>query len=186
MNGAVPSLYDPKARVLKLGESFEKQPRCAFHTVRCECWRWGGSRGLRGSGRGSAAPDPRGFLRGGGGCGRSRWLPLSRDSGAQLGAGCPGVLVRDFGSDAGFSRCGEHVRPLYPRAAPRYPLGTNFAFYTFSIASPCGLSGNRAKLNLWLCPLSLRSVFRSSVQFSNQRLKAGGVNHGASTPSLST
>uniref|UniRef100_A0A8C5U8A2 Transcription elongation factor Eaf N-terminal domain-containing protein n=1 Tax=Malurus cyaneus samueli TaxID=2593467 RepID=A0A8C5U8A2_9PASS len=34
MNGAVPSLYDPKARVLKLGESFEKQPRCAFHTVR--------------------------------------------------------------------------------------------------------------------------------------------------------
>lgn len=34
MNGAVSSLYDPKARVLKLGESFEKQPRCAFHTVR--------------------------------------------------------------------------------------------------------------------------------------------------------
>uniref|UniRef100_A0A6G1RUK3 ELL associated factor 2 n=1 Tax=Hypotaenidia okinawae TaxID=2861861 RepID=A0A6G1RUK3_9GRUI len=34
MNGAVPSLFDPKERVLKLGESFEKQPRCAFHTVR--------------------------------------------------------------------------------------------------------------------------------------------------------
>ncbi|XP_069637087.1 ELL-associated factor 2 isoform X2 [Haliaeetus albicilla] len=34
MNGTVPSLFDPKERVLKLGESFEKQPRCAFHTVR--------------------------------------------------------------------------------------------------------------------------------------------------------
>ncbi|KAM9123811.1 ELL-associated factor 2 [Pangshura tecta] len=34
MNGAAPQLFDPKERVLKLGESFEKQPRCAFHTVR--------------------------------------------------------------------------------------------------------------------------------------------------------
>lgn len=105
---------------------------------------------------------------------------------------CPGILghrgvpVRDFGSGAGFSRCREHVRPLYPGAAPRCPLGTNFAFCDFSVASPCGSAGNRANLNLWLCLLSLRSVFPSSVQFSNQRLKAGGVNHGARTPSLST
>ncbi|XP_019409893.1 PREDICTED: ELL-associated factor 2 [Crocodylus porosus] len=34
MNGAAPPLFDPKERVLKLGESFENQPRCAFHTVR--------------------------------------------------------------------------------------------------------------------------------------------------------
>lgn len=54
MNGAVPSLYDPKARVLKLGESFEKQPRCAFHTVRCECGvgaALGGCGGRRGGRR---------------------------------------------------------------------------------------------------------------------------------------
>lgn len=37
MNGAGrPSRIDSRERVLKLGESFEKQPRCAFHTVRCE------------------------------------------------------------------------------------------------------------------------------------------------------
>uniref|UniRef100_A0A8C8RVT4 Uncharacterized protein n=1 Tax=Pelusios castaneus TaxID=367368 RepID=A0A8C8RVT4_9SAUR len=42
MNGAAPPLFDPKERVLKLGESFEKKPRCAFHTVRCE---WGKARG---------------------------------------------------------------------------------------------------------------------------------------------
>lgn len=146
MNGAVPSLYDPKARVLKLGESFEKQPRCAFHTVRCECWGWVSSRGLRRSGRGSAALVPVVPWRAGDGCGHSRWLPLSRDSGAQLGAEFRGVLVRDFGSGAGFSRCWEHLRPLYPRVAPRYPLGTNFAFYAFSIVSPRGSSGNRANL----------------------------------------
>lgn len=35
MNGAGrPSRIDSRERVLKLGESFEKQPRCAFHTVR--------------------------------------------------------------------------------------------------------------------------------------------------------
>ncbi|XP_068401614.1 ELL-associated factor 2 [Eschrichtius robustus] len=35
MNGtAGPSHIDSRERVLKLGESFEKQPRCAFHTVR--------------------------------------------------------------------------------------------------------------------------------------------------------
>ncbi|VFV33410.1 ell-associated factor 2-like [Lynx pardinus] len=35
MNGAAgPSRIDHRERVLKLGESFEKQPRCAFHTVR--------------------------------------------------------------------------------------------------------------------------------------------------------
>lgn len=65
MNGAVPSLYDPKVRVLKLGESFEKQPRCAFHTVRCECWGRGSSRGLRGSGgvrRSPQSPEGRGWL----------------------------------------------------------------------------------------------------------------------------
>ena len=37
MNGAAgPSHIDSRERVLKLGGSFEKQPRCAFHTVRCE------------------------------------------------------------------------------------------------------------------------------------------------------
>lgn len=50
MNGAVSSLYDPKARVLKLGESFEKQPRCAFHTVRCECRIGAALRGCGGRG----------------------------------------------------------------------------------------------------------------------------------------
>ncbi|XP_032725684.1 ELL-associated factor 2 [Lontra canadensis] len=35
MNGAAGlSHMDRRERVLKLGESFEKQPRCAFHTVR--------------------------------------------------------------------------------------------------------------------------------------------------------
>ncbi|XP_074220579.1 ELL-associated factor 2 isoform X1 [Camelus bactrianus] len=35
MNGvARPSHIDSRERILKLGESFEKQPRCAFHTVR--------------------------------------------------------------------------------------------------------------------------------------------------------
>ncbi|OXB81615.1 UNVERIFIED_CONTAM: hypothetical protein H355_008777 [Colinus virginianus] len=34
MNGMAPPLFEPKERVLQLGETFEKQPRCAFHTVR--------------------------------------------------------------------------------------------------------------------------------------------------------
>lgn len=34
MNGAVGSWHDGRERVLKLGHTFEKQPRCAFHTVR--------------------------------------------------------------------------------------------------------------------------------------------------------
>lgn len=34
MNG--PWHIDSRERVLKLGETFEKQPRCAFHTLRCE------------------------------------------------------------------------------------------------------------------------------------------------------
>ncbi|KAM3917226.1 ELL-associated factor 2 isoform 1-T2 [Leptodactylus fuscus] len=34
MNGSACSLFDTKERVLKLGESFEKQPRCGFHTIR--------------------------------------------------------------------------------------------------------------------------------------------------------
>lgn len=37
MNGPAGLAHlDRRERVLKLGESFEKQPRCAFHTVRCE------------------------------------------------------------------------------------------------------------------------------------------------------
>lgn len=39
MNGAARALFDSKERVLLLGESFEKQPRCAFHTLRCESKR---------------------------------------------------------------------------------------------------------------------------------------------------
>ncbi|KAG9467658.1 hypothetical protein GDO78_014519, partial [Eleutherodactylus coqui] len=34
MNGAACSLFDTKERVLKLGETFDKQPRCGFHTIR--------------------------------------------------------------------------------------------------------------------------------------------------------
>ncbi|KAM4626740.1 ELL-associated factor 2 [Discoglossus pictus] len=34
MNGAACSLFDTKERVLKLGESFEKQPRSGYHTIR--------------------------------------------------------------------------------------------------------------------------------------------------------
>uniref|UniRef100_U3F8G4 ELL-associated factor 2 n=1 Tax=Micrurus fulvius TaxID=8637 RepID=U3F8G4_MICFL len=34
MNGAARALFDSKERVLLLGDSFEKQPRCAFHTLR--------------------------------------------------------------------------------------------------------------------------------------------------------
>ncbi|XP_053554053.1 ELL-associated factor 2 [Bombina bombina] len=34
MNGAACPLFDTKERVLKLGESFEKQPRSGFHTIR--------------------------------------------------------------------------------------------------------------------------------------------------------
>ncbi|KAM5152452.1 ELL-associated factor 2 [Mantella aurantiaca] len=34
MNGAACSQFDSKERVLKLGESFEKQPRVGFHTIR--------------------------------------------------------------------------------------------------------------------------------------------------------
>ncbi|XP_048341573.1 ELL-associated factor 2 isoform X1 [Sphaerodactylus townsendi] len=34
MNGAASRLFDCKERALLLGDSFERQPRCAFHTVR--------------------------------------------------------------------------------------------------------------------------------------------------------
>ncbi|KAL7991798.1 hypothetical protein Chor_016054 [Crotalus horridus] len=34
MNGSARALFDSKERVLLLGKSFEKQPRCAFHTLR--------------------------------------------------------------------------------------------------------------------------------------------------------
>ncbi|XP_030066178.1 ELL-associated factor 2 [Microcaecilia unicolor] len=34
MNGAAFSNFDSKERALKLGESFEKEPRCGFHTIR--------------------------------------------------------------------------------------------------------------------------------------------------------
>ncbi|XP_015724263.1 ELL-associated factor 2 [Coturnix japonica] len=34
MDGMAPPLLERKERVLQLGETFEKQPRCAFHTVR--------------------------------------------------------------------------------------------------------------------------------------------------------
>lgn len=34
MNGVAPPLFDCKERALLLGQSFERQPRCAFHTVR--------------------------------------------------------------------------------------------------------------------------------------------------------
>lgn len=34
MNGAACSMFDSKERVLKLGETFEKQPRVGFHTIR--------------------------------------------------------------------------------------------------------------------------------------------------------
>ncbi|XP_040296214.1 ELL-associated factor 2 [Bufo bufo] len=34
MNGGACSMFDTKERVLKLGESFEKQPRSGFHTIR--------------------------------------------------------------------------------------------------------------------------------------------------------
>ncbi|XP_078538576.1 ELL-associated factor 2 isoform X2 [Lissotriton helveticus] len=34
MNGAAFPIFDSKERALKLGESFEKQPRCGFHTIR--------------------------------------------------------------------------------------------------------------------------------------------------------
>ncbi|XP_077176654.1 ELL-associated factor 2 [Paroedura picta] len=34
MNGAAPPLFDCKERALLLGDSFERKPRCAFHTVR--------------------------------------------------------------------------------------------------------------------------------------------------------
>lgn len=45
MNGPAGLAYlDRRERILKLGESFEKQPRCAFHTVRCECGLSGVSR----------------------------------------------------------------------------------------------------------------------------------------------
>ncbi|CAI9572447.1 unnamed protein product, partial [Staurois parvus] len=34
MNGSACSMFDSKERVLRLGESFEKQPRVGFHTIR--------------------------------------------------------------------------------------------------------------------------------------------------------
>ncbi|XP_066543713.1 ELL-associated factor 2 [Amia ocellicauda] len=34
MNGAAYSNFDNKEHILKLGETFDKQPKCAFHTVR--------------------------------------------------------------------------------------------------------------------------------------------------------
>lgn len=38
MNGATYSNFDNQEHVLKLGETFEKHPKSAFHTVRCK-WR---------------------------------------------------------------------------------------------------------------------------------------------------
>lgn len=60
MNGMAPPLFEPKERVLQLGETFEKQPRCAFHTVRCEL---GGTRrggGAAGAGLRLGHAGPRG------------------------------------------------------------------------------------------------------------------------------
>lgn len=37
MNGTAYSNFDNQEHVLKLGETFEKQPKSAFHTVRCKC-----------------------------------------------------------------------------------------------------------------------------------------------------
>jgi len=36
MNGTAYSNFDNQEHVLKLGETFEKQPKSAFHTVRCK------------------------------------------------------------------------------------------------------------------------------------------------------
>lgn len=88
MNGAVPSLFDPKERVLKLGESFEKQPRCAFHTVRCERGAGAAPQGTAGPGGISAPPrpplrpGPSGPLRGGN-AGAAARLGLARRPGGQ-------------------------------------------------------------------------------------------------------
>lgn len=37
MNGTAYSNFDNQEHILKLGETFEKQPKSAFHTVRCKC-----------------------------------------------------------------------------------------------------------------------------------------------------
>lgn len=36
MNGTAYSNFDNQDHVLKLGETFEKHPKSAFHTVRCK------------------------------------------------------------------------------------------------------------------------------------------------------
>lgn len=36
MNGAAYSNFDNQEHVLKLGETFEKHPKSAYHTVRCK------------------------------------------------------------------------------------------------------------------------------------------------------
>lgn len=38
MNGTTYSNFDNQEHVLKLGETFERHPKSAFHTVRCK-WR---------------------------------------------------------------------------------------------------------------------------------------------------
>lgn len=40
MNGTTYSNFDNQEHVLKLGETFERHPKSAFHTVRCK-WRFG-------------------------------------------------------------------------------------------------------------------------------------------------
>ena len=36
MNGAAYSIFDTQEHILKLGETFEKHPKSAYHTVRCK------------------------------------------------------------------------------------------------------------------------------------------------------
>lgn len=38
MNGTAYSNFDNQEHVLKLGETFEKHPKSAYHTVRCKWW----------------------------------------------------------------------------------------------------------------------------------------------------
>lgn len=36
MNGSAYSSFDTQEHILKLGETFEKHPKSAYHTVRCK------------------------------------------------------------------------------------------------------------------------------------------------------
>lgn len=95
------SHVDSRERVLKLGESFEKHPRCAFHTVRCE---WGRLRGKGALGMGMVAQTSPC-------CVATNHLSLP-ENGVPRAIHCPPRSRRGWWKEPALSRCGVNPRQI--------------------------------------------------------------------------